>query len=319
MSAPASSSTGRTVVLTGSTGAIGTEIAKYCADTADVDRIILIVRDKTRGAAIAQAMSGGCTGPQVELELAELDSISSTAACGARIREKLLASKSSRISLINNAAVVPKTREVSKDGIELQFAVNVVAYHVLIRELLPAMGKDSRVVCVASDLAGGLDLRDWNWEQRQYGETAAYKATKQANRMMCSELAARLARGEKDLGAQTGNNVFAASVMPGVVTSKLLSALWAGGKGWDSASQAATGPASLALAGGVSTTDSGRFWASGKNGSGAVARNCEWADEAGWTQQRKALWEVCDDLWRRFAKTGGGGSSGSGPSGAAKR
>jgi len=33
--------------------------------------------------------------------------------------------------LVNNAAIVPKTRETSEDGIEKQFAVNVLSYFLL--------------------------------------------------------------------------------------------------------------------------------------------------------------------------------------------
>jgi len=49
--------------------------------------------------------------------------------------------------------------------------------------LLNASG-GARVVNVASEYAGSLDLTDLQFEKRQYDETAAYKQSKQANRMI---------------------------------------------------------------------------------------------------------------------------------------
>lgn len=49
--------------------------------------------------------------------------------------------------------------------------------------LLKASG-GARVVNVASEYAGNLDVSDLQFEKRQYDETAAYKQSKQANRMI---------------------------------------------------------------------------------------------------------------------------------------
>ena len=95
--------------------------------------------------------------------------------------------------LVNNAAVAHETRSLAADGTELQWAVNVLAYHRVLRAALPAMrlAAAPRVVLVASQYAGGLDLRDAQWAARPYNAHAAYKASKQANRMLAAAWAAR--------------------------------------------------------------------------------------------------------------------------------
>jgi NAD(P)-dependent dehydrogenase (short-subunit alcohol dehydrogenase family) len=50
----------------------------------------------------------------------------------------------------------------------------------------------ARIINVASEYAGGLDLSDINYDKRSYDKTAAYKQSKQANRMLTREWAKRL-------------------------------------------------------------------------------------------------------------------------------
>jgi retinol dehydrogenase-13 len=115
--------------------------------------------------------------------------------------------------LVNNAAVTPKTRAETKDGIEQQWACNVLGYHWLMQELEPNLlrcGKPpARVVNVASSYAGGLDLADPEFKRRPYDADAAYRASKQANRMLTRAWADRWPR----------DRIVALSCHPGVATS----------------------------------------------------------------------------------------------------
>lgn len=88
--------------------------------------------------------------------------------------------------LINNAATVPPTRTTTIDGLETQFAVNVLSYFFLMFTLssfLRRSGK-ARVINVASNLAGDLDLSDMQFDSRKYENVLAYKQCKQADRQL---------------------------------------------------------------------------------------------------------------------------------------
>jgi NAD(P)-dependent dehydrogenase (short-subunit alcohol dehydrogenase family) len=128
--------------------------------------------------------------------------------------------------LVNNAAVVPDHREVSADGIELQWAANVLGYDWMIRSLLPFLklpsGSDGgdgavagRVVNVASHYAGDLDLSDVEFKKRKYHANTAYRQSKQANRMLAKLWADKL----------TKDNIVVTSCHPGVADSAVLAGL----------------------------------------------------------------------------------------------
>ena len=88
--------------------------------------------------------------------------------------------------LVNNAGTYRETRETTADGRELTWATNVLGPFMLTNLLAPSLiaAGPSRVVNLASKLAGGLDLDDLDFERRSYSGTKAYKQSKQANRML---------------------------------------------------------------------------------------------------------------------------------------
>ena len=96
--------------------------------------------------------------------------------------------------LINNAGIMSLTKKLTDSGAEMTFAVNVIGHHLLTKLLVDPLknASSSRIINVASDYAGGLDLDDINYDKRNYDLTAAYKQSKQANRMLTREWARRL-------------------------------------------------------------------------------------------------------------------------------
>ncbi len=102
-------------------------------------------------------------------------------------------------ALILNAASSPKKRTESPEGVEIQFAVNVLSYFWLTQLLWPTLaatgktGDPARVVAVASSYAGGLDLSDPEYKKRRYDNNGAYMASKQANRMVTNSFAEKMA------------------------------------------------------------------------------------------------------------------------------
>lgn len=88
--------------------------------------------------------------------------------------------------LINNAAVTPRTREETNEGIELQWATNVLGYFWMINCFTSflKMAAPARVVNVASYWAGDLDISDLECKRRRYDNDMIYRQSKQANRML---------------------------------------------------------------------------------------------------------------------------------------
>jgi len=89
-------------------------------------------------------------------------------------------------------ATLPERTE-SKDGYEMQFAVNHLAHFTLLNGLLPTLDPTSRVVMVSSDLhrvGGQINLDDLNGE-KYYHWFNNYLASKYCNVLLARELASR--------------------------------------------------------------------------------------------------------------------------------
>ena len=122
-----------------------------------------------------------------ELDLSSVQSIQ-------KFAESFQKEESKLDVLINNAGIMSQTKKLTDRGVEMTFAVNVIGHHLLTKLLVDPLknASPSRIVNVASDYAGGLDLDDINYDKRNYDLTAAYKQSKQANRMLTREWARRL-------------------------------------------------------------------------------------------------------------------------------
>jgi NAD(P)-dependent dehydrogenase (short-subunit alcohol dehydrogenase family) len=180
---------GKVAVVTGANSGIGREIAANLAGFGA--HVVMACRSLERGEAARDAILAA--DPAASLEVAELDQSShqSVADFAARLR----ADRDRLDLLINNAGIYPSARELSVDGIEKTWATNVMGYFWLsraLRELLAAAAP-SRLIFIASKLAGGLELDDLEWERRKFGGVKAYKQSKQANRMLSHVFAERLA------------------------------------------------------------------------------------------------------------------------------
>jgi NAD(P)-dependent dehydrogenase (short-subunit alcohol dehydrogenase family) len=117
--------------------------------------------------------------------------------------------------LINNAGIISRRREITVDGLEMQLAVNHLAYFLFTNLLLSQLlaGAPSRVVNVSSGAHSHatLDFRDLQSE-RGYDPQEVYSRTKLANVLFTYELARRL--------GSTGVTVNC--LTPGVVATRML-------------------------------------------------------------------------------------------------
>lgn len=170
-------------VVTGATGMIGGAIVRQLA--ADPrHHITLLCRNEGRGKALADELNGITGHTRVRCLTTDLSRRLSVLHSAEKITGAVHV-------LINGAAIAPRSRLESPEGIELQFATNVLGYLWLTLALSASLQQadKSHVVNVASYWAGGLDLNDLEFRHRAYNNDAAYRQSKQANRMLTVALA----------------------------------------------------------------------------------------------------------------------------------
>lgn len=199
---------GRICVVTGANRGIGRATAEGLARMGP--RLVLVCRRKEDGEAVSRAIAAyGTVAPDVVP--ADLSSQLSIRQAAGYIRGRY----SSLHVLINNAGVIPPRREVTVDGLEMQFAVNHLAYFLLTNLLLPQLkaGSPSRIINVSSGAHthATLDFDDLQ-ARRSYQPKSVYGRSKLANVLFTYELSRRLA----------GTGVTANSLNPGVVATKML-------------------------------------------------------------------------------------------------
>ncbi|MGH6847007.1 MAG: SDR family NAD(P)-dependent oxidoreductase, partial [Methylocella sp.] len=109
---------GNTVVITGGTSGIGEIAAEQLAQMGA--RIVLIVRDKSRGEVTLKRLLERAPGLTHTVHYANLARISEMKRVAAEI-----ADKEPRIDvLINNAGAIFSSRRLTEDGLEHTFALN---------------------------------------------------------------------------------------------------------------------------------------------------------------------------------------------------
>lgn len=218
----------RTVMVTGANGAIGKAIARQLAARKEY-RVVLACRDQARGEEALREIGQEVGRHDLRLELVDLSLLASVRALRERWQGDLHV-------LVNNAAATPRIRLETAEGVEVQFATNVMGYFWMTREFAPILSRSApaRVVNVASYWAGGLDLGDLQFSRRTYNNDDAYRQSKQANRMLTVAAAGRL----RDSGVTVN------ACHPGDVPSKLAGDLGFGGH--ESADEGAATPVWLA-------------------------------------------------------------------------
>lgn len=234
-------STQKTILLTGGTGAIGKGIASLIAADKS-NTLILLARNPEKAKSTINELKESTGNSNLSFIVADL-SIK-------REIQKVASEWTGPLHvLINNAAVTPRQRMETADGIELQFATNVLGYYWMIQYFSPFLKQSapSRIVNVASYWAGGLDLTDLEFKSRHYNNDTAYRQSKQANRMLSIAFAELL----KPDGIQVN------ACHPGDVNSYLSNQLGFGGH--ESPEQGAATPVWLATSKDIKEITGGYF------------------------------------------------------------
>ena len=196
---------GRTALITGANSGLGLESARALA--AKGATVLLACRSLEKANKTAAALhteTGGKLIP-LELDLADLKSVQRAAAQVERLD-----------LLLNNAGVMAPPRTLSRQGFELQFAVNHLGHIALTQALLPLLKQSAsgRVVHVSSGAAyfGRIQFDDLQGETR-YRPWDAYGQSKLANAMTALELQRQL--------EQEGSSVQSLVAHPGLARTNL--------------------------------------------------------------------------------------------------
>ena len=166
----------RRCIVTGASSGIGKEIARNLAYFGAT--VVLACRNRNRGSATLQEIvedSGNDRLSLLPLDLADPESIKGF------VRQVTAKGKPVHV-LVNNAGTFVQKRETTDAGREVTWATNALGPFALTNLLSKTLVKSgpSRVVNVASTLAGGLVLDDLEFEKRRYSGLKAYKQSKQA-------------------------------------------------------------------------------------------------------------------------------------------
>lgn len=177
----------RVVLVTGSTGGLGRELARRLA--AKGDHVIVHGRDVERGTALVEEIEEETPGSArfYRADFGSFDEVRALADAVRRDYDRL-------DRLVNNAGILlGGPRRVSDDGHELHFQVNYLAHYLLTRELLPLLRSSapSRVVHVSSVAQQPIDFDDVMLED-SYSDGRAYAQSKLAQILFAFDLAEEL-------------------------------------------------------------------------------------------------------------------------------
>lgn len=181
---------GKHCVVTGGTGGIGLVTARRLV--AMGAEVVIVGRDAERGLAATLSIreaTGRDGADFLQADLSDLDAVRTVAGA--------ISNRWDRIDiLVNNAGGMFGKRQVSKQGLEMTFALNHLNYFLLTGLLLPkllAAPGGARIVNVSSEAHRRMKLDfDDLQSEKSYKGLLAYGRSKLANLLFTHELARRL-------------------------------------------------------------------------------------------------------------------------------
>lgn len=172
----------KTIVITGTTSGIGEATARILSSQGH--QLVMLVRNTEKGKQLAAKLPSASD--IVPCDLADLASVKRAA--------DILKEKYAVIDvLINNAGGMTLERQVSRDGFEMQFAMNHLGHFLLTTQLLPLLtASRTRVINVSSmaHTQGKLDFDDLQLE-KSFSPMKAYGNAKLCNIYFTKELVKR--------------------------------------------------------------------------------------------------------------------------------
>ena len=220
MTTDANSMTNKVCLVTGCNSGIGKVTALELAKKGAT--VVMACRKADVGAAAREEIKTLAGNSQVELLIADLSSQEAVRGLVREFKEK----HDKLHVLINNAGVLSKKRVLTVDGLENQFALNLLAPFLLTHLLLDTLkaSAPARIINVTSTMHrfARIDFDNLQGEKKYAGQ-AAYNQSKLGVVLFTVELARRL----------EGSGVTANCLHPGVVgtgimrdSSSLMRRLW---------------------------------------------------------------------------------------------
>lgn len=220
-----------TVLVTGSTDGIGLTTAKSMA--ANGYDVIIHGRDQKRieqSSATVRKWAEHHSSKDCRVFPLPPADLSTISGCRSMVRDvQRLCQKEPDLRLtvlMNNAGVYAEDLVVTADGLELTFAVNVMAPFVITSLLLPTLLKESKSrIVVASSISQCQSIRHWDdlhYKRRPFSSHGSYSESKLFDAMLTMEMADRLQK-DANLGP---DRITCNCLDPGTVNTKMLLAGW---------------------------------------------------------------------------------------------
>ncbi|MEM7333108.1 MAG: SDR family NAD(P)-dependent oxidoreductase [Chloroflexota bacterium] len=166
----------KTILITGSTDGIGLETAKMLFGLGHT--ILLHGRNPAKlikaENALAEMNKDGQINGRVYQYVADFSDMTAVATMA-----KVISETHEHLDvLINNAGIFKTSTHVTKDGLDVRFAVNTLAPYLLTKRLMPKMGSTSRVVNLSSAAQATVNLNALTGQIRIDDQMTAYAQSK---------------------------------------------------------------------------------------------------------------------------------------------
>ncbi|RFZ84386.1 SDR family oxidoreductase [Mucilaginibacter terrenus] len=177
-----------TTVITGGTSGIGKETALALAKKGHA--VYLLVRNMEKGEQVRQQIITHSKNNSVYIVHCDLSDMESVRTAADTLRNSLMAIN----VLINNAGGIFAQKEITKDGLEMTFAVNHLGHFLLTNALMTQLERgQARIINVSSEghRLGKPRFNDINWEHTPYSAMKAYGMAKLFNIYFTRSLATK--------------------------------------------------------------------------------------------------------------------------------
>lgn len=172
----------KTILITGATDGIGLETAKKMRAMGHT--LLLHGRNAGKlGASKAEVLAIAGQG-EVMTFRADFSNLAEVV----ELAEELKSEVTQLDVLINNAGILRTQNEVTPDGLDIRFVVNLLAPFLLTNRLLPLMTREARVVNLSSAAQAPIDLQALEG-QRRLSAMDAYAQSKLALTMWTRQIA----------------------------------------------------------------------------------------------------------------------------------